>query len=52
MACDSDVNILKHKSNKKTLALGKMAHDQLEMGVANKITSILILFKTFDKQRT
>ena len=32
--------------------MGKMAHDQVEMDVANKITSILILFKIFDKQRT
>ena len=41
MACDGDVNILKHKTNKKSTKLGKNdACSGRKMGVVNKIAPI------------
>ena len=40
MAFGSDVNIVKHKGNFKKTIWGKMAHDQVEMGIVNKMAPI------------
>ena len=36
VVCDGEINILSHKSNKKSTKLGKKAHAQIEMGLVKE----------------